>query len=154
MPLMIKLVRRDMTGVSKAELRWNPVFGPLLWLAGAAFVDRSDTKKSIEALAPAVAALKTGTSLLIAPEGTRTPTPRLARFKKGAFHIAMQAGVPVVPVVLRNTGDALPKNGFVVRPATIEVVVLPPIDTSRWTRARLDAEIEAIRARYLEVLEG
>jgi putative phosphoserine phosphatase/1-acylglycerol-3-phosphate O-acyltransferase len=57
-------------------------------------------------------------------------------------------------VVLRNTGDALPKNGFVVRPATIEVVVLPPIDTSRWTRARLDAEIDAIRARYLEVLEG
>jgi putative phosphoserine phosphatase/1-acylglycerol-3-phosphate O-acyltransferase len=154
MPLMIKLVRRDMTGVGKAELRWNPVFGPLLWLAGAAFVDRSDTKKSIEALAPAVAALKTGTSLLIAPEGTRTPTPRLARFKKGAFHIAMQAGVPVVPVVLRNTGDALPKNGFVVRPATIEVVVLPPIDTSGWTRARLDAEIDAIRARYLEVLEG
>jgi putative phosphoserine phosphatase/1-acylglycerol-3-phosphate O-acyltransferase len=154
MPLMIKLVRRDMTGVGKAELRWNPLFGPLLWLAGAAFVDRSDTKKSIEALAPAVEALKTGTSLLIAPEGTRTPTPRLARFKKGAFHIAMQAGVPVVPVVLRNTGDALPKNGFVVRPATIEVVVLPPIDTSCWTRARLDAEIEAIRARYLEVLEG
>jgi len=57
-------------------------------------------------------------------------------------------------VVLRKTGDALPKNGFVVRPATIEVVVLPPIDTSRWTRAQLDAEIEAIRARYLEVLEG
>jgi len=154
MPLMIKLVRRDMTGVGKAELRWNPVFGPLLWLAGAAFVERSDTKKSIEALAPAVEALKTGTSLLIAPEGTRTPTPRLARFKKGAFHIAMQAGVPVVAVVLRNTGDALPKNAFVVRPAKIEVVVLPPIDTSRWTRARLDAEIEGIRARYLEVLEG
>jgi putative phosphoserine phosphatase/1-acylglycerol-3-phosphate O-acyltransferase len=57
-------------------------------------------------------------------------------------------------VVLRNTSDALPKNGIVVRPATIEVVVLPPIDTSRWTRAGLEAEIEAIRARYLEVLEG
>ncbi len=154
MPLMIKLVRRDMTGVGKAELRWNPIFGPLLWLAGAAFVERGDTKKSIEALAPAVEALKNGTSLLIAPEGTRTPTPRLARFKKGAFHIAMQAGVPIVPVVLRNTSDALPKNGIVVRPATIEVVVLPPIDTSHWTLAGLDAEIEAIRARYLEVLEG
>jgi putative phosphoserine phosphatase/1-acylglycerol-3-phosphate O-acyltransferase len=154
MPLMLKLVRRDMTGVGKAELRWNPLFGPLMWLAGVAFVDRGDTKKSIAALAPAVDALKNGTSLVIAPEGTRSPTPRLARFKKGAFHIAMQAGVPIVPVVLRNTGDALPKSGFVVRPTTIEVVVLPPIDTSGWKRERLDAEIEAIRARYLEVLEG
>ena len=154
MPLMIKLVRRDMTGVGKAELRWNPLFGPLLWLAGVAFVDRGDTKKSIAALAPAIEALKQGTSLVIAPEGTRSPTPRLARFKKGAFHIAMQAGVPIVPVVLRNTGDALPKSGFVVHPTTIEVVVLPPIDTSGWTREGLDAEIEAIRARYLEVLES
>jgi putative phosphoserine phosphatase/1-acylglycerol-3-phosphate O-acyltransferase len=78
----------------------------------------------------------------------------LARFKKGAFHMAMQAGVPVVPVVLRNAGDALPKHGVVVRPATVEVVVLPPVDTSGWTRDGLDGEVEAIRERYLEILEG
>lgn len=154
MPLMLKLVRRDLTGVGKQELRWNPLFGPLLWLAGAALVDRGDTAKAIEALRPAVDALRHGTSLLVAPEGTRTPTPRLARFKKGAFHIAMQAGVPVVPVILRNAGDALPKHGIVVRPATVEVVVLPPIDTRDWTRETLDGEIEAIRTRYLEVLDG
>jgi putative phosphoserine phosphatase/1-acylglycerol-3-phosphate O-acyltransferase len=154
MPIMIKLVRRDMTGVGKAELRWNPIFGPLLWLAGVAFVDRTDSKKAIDALAPAVDALRRGTSLVIAPEGTRSPTPRLGRFKKGAFHMAMQAGVPVVPVVIRNAGDALPKNGVVVRSATIEVVVLPPVETSDWRRETLDDEIEAIRARYQEVLEG
>jgi putative phosphoserine phosphatase / 1-acylglycerol-3-phosphate O-acyltransferase len=154
MPIMIKLVRRDMTGVGKAELRWNPVFGPLLWLAGVAFVDRADSKKAIDALGPAVEALKNGTSLVIAPEGTRSPTPRLGRFKKGAFHMAMQAGVPLVPVVIRNAGDALPKNGIVVRSATVEVVVLRPVETTGWTRASLDDEIEAIRARYLEVLEG
>lgn len=154
MPIMIKLVRRDMTGVGKAELRWNPVFGPLLWLAGVAFVDRADSKKAIDALAPAVEALRGGTSLMIAPEGTRSPTPRLGRFKKGAFHMAMQAGVPIVPVVIRNAGDALPKNGLVVRPATVDVVVLPPIPTEGWTRARLEREVEALRARYVEVLEG
>jgi putative phosphoserine phosphatase/1-acylglycerol-3-phosphate O-acyltransferase len=154
MPVMIKLVRRDMTGVGKAELRWNPIFGPLLWLAGVAFVDRADSKKAIDALAPAVDALRHGTSLIIAPEGTRSATPRLGRFKKGAFHMAMQAGVPVVPVVIRNAGDALPKSGVVVRPATVEVVVLPPVPTADWTRETLDAEIEAVRARFLEVLQG
>jgi putative phosphoserine phosphatase/1-acylglycerol-3-phosphate O-acyltransferase len=153
MPLMIKLVRRDVTGIGKAELRRNPVFGPLLWLAGVAFVDRADAKKAIEALAPAVEALRGGTSLIIAPEGTRSPTPKLGRFKKGAFHMAMQAGVPIVPVVIRNAGDALPKNGVFVHPATVEVVVLPPVPTNDWTRASLEREIEAVRERFLEVLE-
>ncbi len=150
--LMLKLLRRDLSGVAKRELRRNPIFGPLFSAAGIVFVDRSDTRKAIEAMQPAVEALREGRSLAIAPEGTRSPTPRLGRFKKGAFHLAMQARVPIVPVVFRNVLDALPKGALVVRPATIEAVVLPPIDTSGWTPADLDREIEAIRARYLEIL--
>jgi putative phosphoserine phosphatase/1-acylglycerol-3-phosphate O-acyltransferase len=151
--LMVKLLRRDMTGVGKQEVRWNPIFGPLFRAAGLVFIDRSDTAKAIEALKPAAEALRQGLSLVIAPEGTRSPTPRLGRFKKGAFHIAMQSGVPIVPVVFRNALDALPKYALVVRPATIEAVVLPPVDTGEWKRENLDAEIEAIRNRYLEVLK-
>jgi putative phosphoserine phosphatase / 1-acylglycerol-3-phosphate O-acyltransferase len=153
-PLVLKLVRRDATGVAKRELRTHPLFGPLLWAGGAVFIDRADTAKAIEALAPAVEALRHGRSLLIAPEGTRQPTPHLGPFKKGAFHLAMQAGVPIVPIVFRNVLDVLPKNGLVIHPATVEAVVLPPVDTSHWTRESLDKEIEAIRVRYLEVLEG
>ena len=153
-PLMVKLVRRDVTGIGKQEIRWNPIFGPLFWAAGIVFVDRADTARAIEAMRPAVTALRQGRSILIAPEGTRQPTPRLGRFKKGAFHLAMQAGVPIVPVVFRNALDALPKQALVIRPTTVEAVVLPPVDTSNWTRETLDARIEAIRNRYLEVLEG
>ncbi len=98
-------------------------------------------------------ALRQGRSLAISPEGTRSTTVRLGRFKKGAFHMAMQAGVPIVPVVFRNVLDALPKDALVVRPAIIEAVVLPPIDTRDWTPEGLDDEIHAIRNRYLEVLE-
>ncbi len=151
--LMVKLLRRDLTGVGKQELRLNPLFGPLFALAGVVFIDRKDTRSAIEALQPAVEALREGRSLVIAPEGTRSPTPRLGRFKKGAFHMAMQAGVPIVPVVFRNVLDALPTSALVVHPATIEAVVLPPIDTSSWTRETLDAEVEAIHARYREVLD-
>jgi putative phosphoserine phosphatase/1-acylglycerol-3-phosphate O-acyltransferase len=152
--LIIKLLRRDMTGVGKEELRWSPVFGPIFQLAGVVFIDRADSRKAIEALGPAVEALRQGLSLAIAPEGTRSETARLGPFKKGAFHIAMQAGVPIVPVVFRNTLDALPKHALVVRPATIEAVVLPPVDTSEWTREGLDAEVAAIRNSYLEVLRS
>jgi len=152
--LMIKLLRRDLTGVGKKEIRHNPIFGPVFGAAGVVFVDRADSGKAIEQLGPVVDAVKAGLSLVIAPEGTRSPTPRLGRFKKGAFHMAMQAGVPIVPVVFRNVLDAMPKDAFVVRPATIEAVVLPPVDTSGWTVDRLDDEIQTIRARYLAVLEG
>ena len=65
----------------------------------------------------------------------------------------MQAGVPIVPVVFHNVLDALPKDALVVRPATVEAVVLPPIDTSGWTLDQLDDEIRAIRERYIEILE-
>jgi putative phosphoserine phosphatase/1-acylglycerol-3-phosphate O-acyltransferase len=151
--LMVKLLRRDMTGVGKVEIRDNPLFGPLFSAAGTVFVDRSDTKKAVDALQPAVDALKEGRSLVIAPEGTRSTTPRLGRFKKGAFHMAMQAGVPIVPVVFRNVLDAMPKDATIVRPAIIEAVVLPPVDTDHFTVENLDDEIAEIRQQYLEVLD-
>jgi putative phosphoserine phosphatase/1-acylglycerol-3-phosphate O-acyltransferase len=150
--LVAKLLRRDFTGVGKQELRRNPLFGPLFAFAGVVFIDRSDTGKAIEAMKPAVQALREGRSIAIAPEGTRSRTARLGRFKKGAFHIAMQAGVPIVPIVFRNALDVLPRGALVLRPATVEVVVLPPVDTTGWTRETLDEHIEEIRARYREVL--
>jgi putative phosphoserine phosphatase/1-acylglycerol-3-phosphate O-acyltransferase len=152
--LVMKLLRRDVVGIAKREVRANPVFGPLFAAAGTVFIDRANREKAIEALRPAVDALERGFSIAIAPEGTRSITPRLGRFKKGAFHIAMQAGVPVVPIVFRNALDALPKGGAIVRPATVEAVVLRPIPTTSWTLATLDEEIDRIRDRFLDVLES
>ena len=150
--LVAKLLRRDFTGVGKQELRTHPVFGPAFAFAGVVFIDRGDTQKAIEAMKPAVVALKEGRSIAIAPEGTRSRTAKLGRFKKGAFHIAMQAGVPIVPIVFRNALDVLPRGAIVLRAATVEVVVLPPVDTRDWTRESLDERIEEIRGAYLEVL--
>ncbi len=150
--LMLKIVRRDMTGVGKIELRNDPFLGIFLAAAGVVFVDRNDTRAAIDALEPAVKALQEGRSIAIAPEGTRSATPRLGPFKKGAFHIARQAGVPIVPVVIRNALDAFPKDALVLRPATIEAVVLPPIATEDWTVDRLDEAVAELRTRYLEIL--
>jgi putative phosphoserine phosphatase/1-acylglycerol-3-phosphate O-acyltransferase len=151
--LMLKLLRRDFTGIAKQELRHNPVFGPLFRAAGVVFVDRSNTAKAIQALGPAVEALRHGRSLIIAPEGTRSTTAHVGRFKKGAFRLAMDAAVPIVPVVFRNVLDALPKGAVVVRPAVVEAVVLPPIDTSSWTLDTLDDRIREVRDLYVEILD-
>ena len=117
------------------------------------FIDRYDRERAIQALAPAVEALRSGLSLVIAPEGTRSATPRLGPFKKGAFHLAMRAEVPLVPVVIRNAIDAMPKHALVARPATVEVSVLPPVDTRSWRVARLDEHVREVRDMFLSALD-
>ena len=150
--ILCKLLRRDFVGVAKKELRRVPLLGTLASWMGTVFIDRADSGAAIRALQPAVDALRMGTSLAIAPEGTRAPTPRLGRFKKGAFHMALQARAPIVPIVIKNALDALPKSGLVVRPATLEVVVLPPISTRDWKRETIDQHVADVRALYEEVL--
>jgi putative phosphoserine phosphatase/1-acylglycerol-3-phosphate O-acyltransferase len=152
MLLLCRLLRRDIIAVAKQEVRRNPIFGPVFAAAGTVFIDRFDHEKAVAALKPVVASIRQGLSLVLSPEGTRSPTPRLGRFKKGAFHMAMAAGVPIVPIVLRNTIDALPKHGIIVRPATIEVVVHPPIPTADWQAEDIDRHIEEIRQLYVDTL--
>jgi putative phosphoserine phosphatase/1-acylglycerol-3-phosphate O-acyltransferase len=150
--LMAQLTQRDVVGVAKKELETTPIVGPLMKAAGVVFVDRGDRAKAIEAMQPAVEAMRKGLSVVIAPEGTRSATRKLGRFKKGAFHMAMAAGVPIVPVVLKNALDALPRNGLVIRPATVDVVVHPPIPTSEWRREDLDEHIAEIEHLYEQTL--
>jgi len=154
MLLLCRLLRRDIVGVAKQEIRRNPIFGPVFALTGTVFIDRFHHDRAVAALAPAVETLRQGISIVLAPEGTRSATPRPGRFKKGAFHLAMAAGVPIVPIVFRNALDALPKHGVVVRPTTVDVVVHPPIPTTDWTAARLDEEIAAIHRLYEETLDA
>ena len=151
--LLCKLLRRDFVGISKQEVQANPIFGPLFALAGTVFIDRFNREKAIQALEPAIAALRQGLSIAIAPEGTRSVSPTLGRFKKGAFHIAMAAGVPIVPIVFRNALDALPKHGLVVRHAAIEAVVHPPIETRAWTASDLPGHIAAVERLYADTLD-
>ena len=152
MLLLCKLLRRDFVGIAKKEVAQNPIFGPVFRLAGAVFVDRANHEQAVRALEPAIDALRQGLSIAIAPEGTRSPTPKLGRFKKGAFHLAMAANVPIVPIVFKNALDALPKHGVFVRPATVEAVVHKPISTDGWTAENFEQKIAAIHRLYQRTL--
>ncbi len=148
--ILAKLLRRDIAGVGKQEIKKEtPLLGKVLELGGVVFIDRANAKNAIESMTPLVNAMKhEGKSVVLAPEGTRTVSPRLAPFKKGAFHLAMQAGVPLVPIVIRNAGDVAPKGDFVYRAATVDVQVLPPVDTSGWHVADLDDHVRAVRNMF------
>jgi putative phosphoserine phosphatase/1-acylglycerol-3-phosphate O-acyltransferase len=147
-----RLLRQDFCGIAKIEASRNPFTGPFLKAAGTVFIDRGNRTQALNALKPAVDALCNGTSIALAPEGTRSESARLGAFKKGAFHMAMQAGVPMVPIVIHNAMDCQPKGETVFRPATIYVEVLPPVATDGWRPETVDRHIAEVRAMFLRAL--
>ncbi len=152
MVVLAEVLRSGFTAVVKKEVTANPVFGPLLRFAEATFIDRSDTTSAKAALEPVVDTLRGGLSIVVAPEGTRSMTPRIGPFKKGAFHIAIAAGVPIIPIVIRNAGEIAWRNSAIVRRGTVDVAVLPPIDVSGWDPADMDAEIARVRQVFIDTL--
>jgi len=147
-------LRGGFTAVAKREAGEIPLLGTLLKLADFAFVDRADGQQSRDALDGARQRLAAGTSIVIAPEGTRSYSPQVGRFKKGAFHLAMQAGVPIVPIVIRNAGELMWRNARTARSGKVEVVVHEPIPTTGWTKADLDATVETVQRLYEQTLEA
>jgi putative phosphoserine phosphatase / 1-acylglycerol-3-phosphate O-acyltransferase len=147
-----RILREDVVGVAKKEIKHQLPMGIAFTYTGTVFIDREHVGDPRLALQPAVDALLAGRSVVIAPEGTRSRDGTLGPFKLGAFHLARQAGVPVVPVVIHNAQDALPYKGVVVRPAEVKVTVLPPQRTDRWKLADVEREAARIRGMYLDVL--
>ncbi|MEM6317853.1 MAG: HAD-IB family hydrolase [Bacteroidota bacterium] len=147
-----KLIRKDARGIAKKSLKNMPILGQMLRASGAIFIDRTNKEKAVEAMQPAVDALKSGTSVIIFPEGTRSKSYKLGKFKKGAFHLAMQAGVPIVPIIITNAIDSIPEDGGIFKPAAVEVKILSPIPTLDWKVEDINQNVEWIRGMYLQEL--
>ena len=152
--IIAKLLRRDIAGVGKKEIKKEtPVLGKVLELGGLVFIDRADGKSAINAMKPLIDVIRNeGKSVVLAPEGTRTVSPAMAPFKKGAFHLAMQAGVPIIPIVIYNSGDVAPKGDFVLRSATVKVEALPPVDTGQWSLETMDEHVREVRNMFARAL--
>jgi putative phosphoserine phosphatase/1-acylglycerol-3-phosphate O-acyltransferase len=147
------ILRGGFTAIAKKEAASIPVFGQLLQMADFAFVDRSSNEQARQVLSEAVEKLRGGVSIVISPEGTRSLTPTVGPFKKGGFHLAMQAGVPIVPVVIRNAGELMWRNSKTSRTGTVEVLVHEPILTEGWTKSDLDEAVVTVHRLYLDTLE-
>jgi putative phosphoserine phosphatase/1-acylglycerol-3-phosphate O-acyltransferase len=153
-PLIVaKLLRGGFTGVGKKELGRDPLFGTVGRLCDMVFIDRDDTGKAVQSLGAATKLAARGISVLVAPEGTRSETGELGEFKKGAFRIAMAAGIPVVPVVVRNATVLGSRDASFMRPGKVDVVVLPPVDVSGWEVRSLPERIAEVRQLFVDTLD-
>ncbi|WP_066898434.1 HAD-IB family hydrolase/lysophospholipid acyltransferase family protein [Mycolicibacterium houstonense] len=149
-----RLVGVDFTGVGKKELEKNPLIGPLGKVMDAAFIDRDDPEKAVESLHKVEELARKGLSILIAPEGTRLDTTEVGPFKKGPFRIAMAAGVPIVPIVIRNAEVIAHRDSSTFNPGTVDVAVYPPISVADWTVDNLSDRIAEVRQIYLDTLRS
>ena len=146
------VVRTDFTGVAKHELKSNPLFGTFGRAMDIAFIDRENTDAAVSSMQEVERVLAKGISVVVSPEGYRYDTHEVGAFKKGAFHLAMQAQVPMVPVVIRNAGEIMPARSVLVYEGTVQVAVLPPVDTSRWTAKSMDRQVTRVRKMFLDTL--
>ncbi|KAA0083324.1 HAD-IB family hydrolase [Mycolicibacterium sp. P9-64] len=149
-----KLVSDNFTSVGKKELEKDPIMGTIGKVMDTAFIDRDDPKAAVESLRKIEELARKGLSVLIAPEGTRLDTTEVGPFKKGPFRIAMSAGIPIVPIVIRNAEVIAERNSSTFNPGTVDVAVFPPIPIDDWTTENLEERIAEVRQLYLDTLKS
>jgi 1-acyl-sn-glycerol-3-phosphate acyltransferase len=149
---------RQFRWVIKEELRKAPGLGWYCAAGGHVFIDRSSREKSIASLRAARPLLDGGISVMIFPEGTRSRDGRMQPYKKGGFMMALELGLPILPVSISGSRQVLPGRSLRLLPGNIKIQVHPPIDTSGYKisqRAQLMAEVrQAIAAGLSEYERG
>ncbi len=125
--LLLSHIRKEMKWVAKEELFRVPWIGWMLRLTGDIAVKRGDAESGGEALGKAKRYLASGMSVMFFPEGTRSRTAKLLPFKSGAFRLAIEAGVPVLPVAVNGTAAGMPKGSPWVRPCRATARILEPV---------------------------
>ncbi|MFW8599885.1 lysophospholipid acyltransferase family protein [Desulfobacterota bacterium M19] len=144
----------DFRWLAKKELFKIPVFGFGMRQAGYIPIDRSRGREAIKSLYAAAERIAAGASVIIFPEGTRSPDGHLQDFKSGGMVLAIKSGVPIVPVAICGTHDILPKGKLLARPGRVSINVGCPIATSNFKVSdkqelarRLHDEVAALAAR-------
>ncbi|MGB7926072.1 MAG: lysophospholipid acyltransferase family protein [Pyrinomonadaceae bacterium] len=116
--------------LAKKELLKVPILGYGMGYVNIMAIDRSNRARAIETVQAATERIRSGVSFGVFAEGTRARPGKMLPFKKGAFYMAIEAGVPVVPVAMKNTDNLMGKGTGSARMGTIEMVLLPPIETA------------------------
>jgi 1-acyl-sn-glycerol-3-phosphate acyltransferase len=132
---------RRMGAIAKKELLKAPILGFAMGFVNVIAIDRSNRERAVETIKDATDRLRSGISFMVCPEGTRAQPGEMLPFKKGAFHMAVQAGVPIVPIALKNSDVLMGKGTGEAWPGTIDMVLMTPVDTS-WVKS--DEDLDAL----------
>ncbi len=152
-PVIYQALDRRIRMVAKKELFGVPVWGRAMHRAGFISLDRANRERSRETLLASADVLHTGTSIWIAPEGTRSKDGSLQPFRKGGFHLASQSGCRILPITIIGTRAVLPAKGaHITDGCTVKVVLHPPIDPRSFGEERRAELIERVREAIASAL--
>jgi 1-acyl-sn-glycerol-3-phosphate acyltransferase len=135
--------------IAKKELLKAPILGYGMGYVNIMAIDRSNRELALQTMEAATARIRAGVSFGVFAEGTRAMPGQFLQFKKGAFYMAVQAGVPIVPVALKNTDSLMGKGTGQARMGTIEMVLLPPVDTKG---VSVDEDLQRLVERVQQVI--
>ena len=131
--------------LAKAELFKIPIFGRAMRGAGYISIDRSDPRSALRSLKKAAANIRNGKSVLIFPEGTRSNDGKLLPFKTGGFSLAIDAGVPIIPLSIQGTRRVMAKGDKLIHRGRVCITLMPAVETSAYTRKTKKALMEQVQ---------
>jgi 1-acyl-sn-glycerol-3-phosphate acyltransferase len=151
-PLFVTYLGRNPAYLGKKEVFKYPVFGTGIRLIGVIPVDRSNSPAAVESAKAATENLRRGKSYVVYPEGTRSKDGRLLPFKKGAFMMAIEAGVPVVPITISGATKIMPKAQVKVFPSTVHITIHEPISTAGYSKENVVQLMNRTREKVFSAL--
>ncbi|HOO36095.1 MAG TPA: lysophospholipid acyltransferase family protein [Smithella sp.] len=143
----------DFKWVMKKELKKVPVLGLACKIIGHIYIDRSDSKSAVDTIKAARAKIVGGTSVLFFPEGTRSVDGKMKQFKKGAFKMAIDLGIPILPVTINGTRNILPKGSLDLTPGGATMIIHKPIPVTDYHDGNLPELMEHTRRRMNAFLD-
>jgi 1-acyl-sn-glycerol-3-phosphate acyltransferase len=152
-PVLLGHLTVQFRWLAKMELFKIPIFGHAMRKAGYISIDRKNRESAFKSLAVAAEKIKNGVSVLIFPEGTRSRDGKIQAFKKGGFVMAIDSGVPIVPVTISGTREIMTKGQFRVNSGQIRISIQQPIDTTIYSRDTKEALMERVRRVICENFE-
>lgn len=144
-PMIHGFIGLKIKWVMKKELREIPVFGPACHQLGCIFVDRANPGTAIKALETAKGKLSKKSSVLFFAEGTRSRDGKIMPFKKGAFIFAMESGLPILPITVKNSFKVLPTDSLDLTPGSVDIIVHRPRYVAAHEMEQLDEIMENTR---------
>jgi 1-acyl-sn-glycerol-3-phosphate acyltransferase len=140
--------------IVKKELFKIPIFGKAMKSAGYIEIDRQNHEKAMKSMEEAAQKIREGKSVMTFPEGTRSKDGTIKPFKQGMFHLAIQAGVPIVPISIIGAHEILPKRSLKIKPGRITMIIGRPVDVSGYTIETRSTLIERVRGIIIRNFES
>lgn len=152
-PVLLAYLPVQFRWLAKEELFKIPIFGYAMKRVGYISIDRTNFRSAVKSLKKAAQIIKNGTSVVIFPEGTRSNDGQISDFKKGGFNMALDAQVPIVPIVLHGTRAIMPKQRLRIRPQNVSMEIKNPIETASCTRKTKNMLMSRVRKSILVSFE-